>query len=265
MRPITSMDEMKSIQLDIMQKLHDYCEENRIEYCLSHGSLIGAIRHKGFIPWDDDIDVFMTRDEYNKFCKLFPKDQEKYGLKMVNAFTETYLGRPMTKIIDMRTRLIEPNYLYDDEIGVNVDIWPVDGVLASEESQTKRCNKIKMQINLMYARILKFRACKNSKERLAHLVSLPFAAKKIVYKIDAELSSVPFSTSDKVSCYVDPYKKEFERVWFEKRRLAVFEDRMFYVPEEADKILMVLYGDYMKLPPEEKRQPHHVTNAFWKD
>jgi len=265
MRPITELDEMKEIQLSIMQRLHEYCEEKNIKYSLSHGSLIGAVRHKGFIPWDDDIDIFMPREEYERFCASFSKEHNSLGLQIVNSHTTPYFGRPMTKVIDQRTVLIEPNYLFDDEIGVNVDIWPIDGVPDLTRDQLRHTKKIKVLLNVMYARILRLGACRNPKEKIAHIISSPFSAKRIVHRIESELKKIPYSTSNKVSCYVDPYKKMFEKSWFDNRILVPFEDKYFYIAEDAEKILTSLYGDYMKLPPEDKRKPHHITNAFWKD
>ena len=240
MRAITELDEMKEIQLSIMQRLHEYCEENDIKYSLSHGSLIGAVRHKGFIPWDDDIDIFMPREDYERFCMSFPKVQNGLGLKMVNSHTTPYFGRPMTKVIDQRTVLIEPNYLFDDEIGVNVDIWPLDGVPQSTQDQKIRSKKTKFLMNVMYARILRFKACKDPKKKIAHILSIPFSAEKIVHRIESELTKISYSDSKKVSCYVDPYKKIFEKEWFENRRIAPFEDKYFYVAEGANEILTVL-------------------------
>ena len=264
MRPICDLNELKAIQIEIMQKVHDYCEEKGIVYFLSHGSLIGAVRHKGFIPWDDDIDIFMPREDYIRFCDSFPNYQEKLGLEIVNAYTKTYFGRPMTKVIDTRTVLIEPNYLLDDNIGVNIDIWPLDGVPVSISARKKRLKKIKILIKLMYARIFRFKACRNIIEKTVHIFSFPIPAKSVVKRINKELCLVNYDSSEAVSCYVDPYKKEFKREWFERRTLVPFEDKYFYIPED-DKVLSVLYGDYMKLPPIENQLPHHVTNVFWKD
>ena len=264
MKPITTLEEMKSIQLEIMDKIHSFCETNNINYFLSHGSLIGAIRHQGFIPWDDDIDLFMPRSDYDQFCALFPSVQKALGLEIVNSYSPKYYGRPMSKIIDSRTVLTEPNYLKDDEIGVNIDIWPLDGVPVDEREYEKHLHKIQMLQKMLYARIVKYDACKTLLQKTAHLCLLLSSPRKTVNRIIELQKKYRFEDGIYVSCYVDPYKKRFKKEWFSDRALVSFEDRKYYIPKEADKVLTELYGDYMKLPPVEQQQPHHITNAFWK-
>lgn len=263
MKPISSLEEMKSIQLDIMDRVHGFCEKNKIIYYLSHGSLIGAIRHQGFIPWDDDIDLFMPRSEYNRFCALFPSVQKDLGLEIVNSFSTKYYGRPMSKIIDTRTVLIEPNYLRDDTIGVNIDIWPLDGVPSDEKVYGKHLRHIQILQKVLYGRIVKFSACNTPIQKCAHLLLLILSPNSVVKRIIQLQNKYDYDTGPFVSCYVDPYKKRLRKEWFKDRKLVSFEDRKYYIPTAADDVLREIYGDYMKLPPIEQRQPHHVTNAFW--
>ena len=96
MREIVNLSELKSIELDIMKKIHKFCEEYNINYTLSYGTLLGAVRHDGFIPWDDDIDIFMPQPDYEKFCRIFPLHQEKLQLELVNSKTSKYFGRNMS-------------------------------------------------------------------------------------------------------------------------------------------------------------------------
>ena len=264
LKPINSLEEMKAIQLEIMDRIHDFCLANDITYFLSHGSLIGSVRHKGFIPWDDDIDLFMLREDYDRFCRVFPSSQEKLGLELVNSRSVKKFYRPMSKVIDNRTLLIEPNYLCDDEIGVNVDIWPLDGVPANSDEYDKHLKKLKKLIKILYGRIVRTKAIDSVPQKIAHILLLIVSPKFLVDRIISLQEKYKASDSDFVSCYVDPYKKKFNREWFSDRKLVPFEDKMFYIPVDSDKILKSLYGDYMQLPPEEKRKPHHVTNAFWK-
>ena len=118
MRLITDINELHTIQLNILDAIHQFCAENEITYFLSSGTLIGAVRHKGFIPWDDDIDLYMPRESYEKFIKLFYR-RGKYVL----FSSETVENYPWTfaKVVDSETKLVEA-YYPDFEIGINVDV-----------------------------------------------------------------------------------------------------------------------------------------------
>ena len=87
MKEINTLEELKSIELDIMKKIHDFCERKGLTYYLAYGTMIGAIRHNGFIPWDDDIDIFMPREDYERFLKLFVEEQNALKLAIVNHTT----------------------------------------------------------------------------------------------------------------------------------------------------------------------------------
>ena len=214
MRTITELDEMKCIQLDIMRKIHSYCKANDIRYYLSHGTLIGAIRHHGFIPWDDDIDIFMPRPDYERFCKEFPVSRYDNVLQIANSHTSPYYGRPMSKVYDTRTVLIEPNYLGDDSIGVNIDIWPLDGMPDDEKKRLIHLRKIKMLQMVLYGRVVKYSQCKGATQKIGHLFLLPISSKAIVRVIEKALKEYEYDQSTFVSSCTDPYKKFFKREWF---------------------------------------------------
>ena len=147
MRAINS-DELKSIQLDLLQKTADFCENNGLRYFLCGGTLIGAIRHKGYIPWDDDIDIAMPRPDYEKFVRIFNLTQNYYQVMSIEtdpdyayAFAKVYENRTVLKelhypgdafgvyidiLYDNRTVLKELHY--KGSIGVFIDIFPADGV-----------------------------------------------------------------------------------------------------------------------------------------
>ena len=124
MRKITDIHELRQIQIGILDEVHQYCEAHGLRYFLSSGTLIGAVRHKGYIPWDDDIDVYMPRKDYERFLREF-KGNEQY--KLLNPAKEPHYYYTFAKVIDLRTRMVEDETV-GFEIGVYMDIFPVDYV-----------------------------------------------------------------------------------------------------------------------------------------
>ena len=265
MKEITDLNEIKTIQLDILRNVHDFCANNDLTYFLSHGTLIGALRHRGFIPWDDDIDIFMPREDYERFCMLFPKSESELHLKLANADTKPFYGRAMSKVFDVRTRLVEPNYKGDDELGLNIDVWPLDGVPDNEKKRIRHLNRIKIYQKCLYGHILKFDSCEGFLQKLVHIIMLPIPTKFIIRRINCRLMRYRYSDSTVVTCAVDPYKKSYKKEWFARGVLTPFENAKVYIPNGAVEILEEIYGEYMVLPPEDQRKPHHNIKAFWRD
>lgn len=263
MKPITELKEMQSIELDIMNVVHNYCIKNNIPYCLSYGTLIGAIRHDGFIPWDDDIDIFIPRKEYERFCSSFNKDNSNSNYELVNHTTPVYFGRPMSKVIDNRTYLVENEFEGDDPIGVFVDIWPLDGLPD---------NKVKMKFHRIHAEFLrkllvlriKKTSCMIFPVKILHYLIRPISSKWITNRLDSVIKKYSYDNSNYVTSYLDPYHGLMNKEWFSKFILHKFEDSEFMVPSGYDSVLRSLYGDYMQLPPVDKQIPHHVVSTYWK-
>lgn len=261
-KEISDLVELKAIELGIMKKVHEFCVKNDILYFLSHGTLIGAVRHKGFIPWDDDIDIFMPRPDYERFCDLFPKVQDSLTLELVNHKTQRYFGRPMSKVIDSRTILTEPEYNGDDPIGVFVDIWPLDGTPTDQGGALSYIKKCKDLQRDLYINISK--KVSGTKNKIRALWVKRFNSKDLVEKLDEQIKAYSYDKSDYVTCYMDPYHALMKKEWFKSSTLLEFEDAKFCVPIGYKEVLTQLYGNYMELPPVEKRVPHHVINTYWK-
>ena len=121
-----NINELKIIQLDITEHFHNFCNKNKIKYSLACGSLIGAIRHNGYIPWDDDIDIYVERKDYDKLIELFPNILDgKYEFICIER--NKIWNIPYGKIFDNRT-IVEENTNDWLPIGVNIDIFPIDKV-----------------------------------------------------------------------------------------------------------------------------------------
>lgn len=262
MKEIISLDEIKKLELDIMKKIHIYCIENDISYYLCYGTLIGAVRHKGFIPWDDDIDIFMIRKDYDKFLKSFPNEEDKLNLKLVNYKTKPYYGRNLSKVIDTNTVLIEPQYKTDDPIGVFVDIWPLDGLPNNKIHRWFYIKKANLLKKMILASSMKYNSEYTFCKKIGILLGKILNPKKAVIKMDYIARKYNYEDSNYVKCY--PAKHVlYDKNDFEGRILMEFEGEQFYGPKNYDSILKAEYGDYMKLPPVEKQMPHHIMNTYY--
>ena len=136
MKEIHDLDELKSIELRLMKVIHDVCTHNNIWYELAYGTLIGAVRHNGFIPWDDDIDIFMYRKDLNKFLEAIERHKESDHIMIASPKNgDIYFPRDIIKVCDSRTKLFEKTYKHEP-IGVFVPDQLEESVLAVEGDQS---------------------------------------------------------------------------------------------------------------------------------
>jgi len=262
------LEELKKIQLNILKDVHEYCEKNDLIYVLGWGTLLGAIRHNGFIPWDDDIDILMPRKDYEKFLNSYGGDY----YNVVSRRNRLSYHLPFAKVIDCRTTLKEDSPLCD-EIGVYIDIFPMDFVPGNKQERLRLFKKTSWLFRVIDYKTVSKKLEKGFKQKILHaavrLLTKPLSIYHLIDKLDrlARCNDGQKEWGD-ISCVVWdkrpekrmlPYKSYFER---EKH---VFEKEEFYTPREYDLYLTALYGDYMTLPPLDKRCSHHAFKAFWKN
>ena len=179
MRKIEDIQELRQIQMGILDEVHRFCESHNLRYFLSSGTLIGAVRHKGYIPWDDDIDIYMPRKDYEEFLQIY---HDKNGVyRAINPQVESHYYYTFAKVVDLRTKMVETD-TEGYEIGVYMDIFPVDYV----PDDVQERERVFRQKKLLY----KIRRCKISKSnplqsRLAYIVykCWPMSVKRIERKI----------------------------------------------------------------------------------
>lgn len=253
----------KDIQVDILNYIDKICKKMNIEYSLAYGTLLGAVRHQGFIPWDDDIDVFLMREDYDKLIlKLKQNSNEKY--KIIDDTNGTYYY-PFAKIVDMGTiAKMEDN---TTEHGIWVDIFPLDNL---PDNPIKRWMHLKccfMYRSVIIAMTTDFRASnlgkKNIKYFLNNIANI-IGKQNIIKQYIALIRAYIGQKTEYVGCLSSPY---IEREMLERNKLKVmtrmlFEGKEYSAIKEWDYYLRKLYGNYMILPPLEKRRVHSIT--AWK-
>ena len=266
-RPITNIEEMKSIELDIMKKIHTFCTENDIGYCLAYGTLLGAVRHSGFIPWDDDIDIFMKADDYAKFKELFPAWAEKQHLYFAYyENSEHRYNNIFGKVCDDRTILVQPLLKERIELGVFVDVFMLDNFPDNALARKIYSKRRSLMVRMLRASRLDADKIDEStlysplKKRFIHLFSGMNTEK--LYKKIQRIRNKHNKTITK-DLYSWDSGSWYSRDEYDKRILHKFEDAEFYIPSNYDEILKKDYGDYMQLPPESQRVPHHVQDVSW--
>lgn len=256
------MNELQGNLLEIMKFFHNVCQKNDIRYYLLGGSCLGAVRHKGFIPWDDDIDVGVPRKDYDKLIEAMKKiKDERYVLECPLENKDFVYS--FCKIYDTQTVLIE-NTRYKTRRGAYLDIFPLDGAGDSRGTAIKHFNKINRMNNYVSTKtcaINKNRAFyKNAAIILGRCIpEFVFGWRWAYKKIDALCRSKDFDESIYVGNMHGAWREReiMERSVFGQPRLYDFEGCQFYGPENADLYLTTVYGNYMTLPPKEKQVTHH--------
>ncbi|WP_150269424.1 LicD family protein [Paenibacillus tepidiphilus] len=263
---IIELEEMKKIELSILKHVHNFCELHDLKYFLAGGTLLGAVRHEGFIPWDDDIDIIMPRSDYMKFLQL-SKGGIGDQLEVLSMYNSKEYMYSFAKVIDNRTELIE-NDISNKSIGVYIDVFPMDGLPSTIKDSDKFFKKMKIYQNIRLLIIHNYK--KDSKKMPLKILSkfflITMGYEWILKKIDRFSSKYIYEDSDFVAVSVAGYgrKERIEKKYCTELKKMRFEDDFFYVPVYYEKYLKNLYGDYMKLPPENNRVSHHRYKAFWK-
>ena len=278
-------EELKALELDILKDVADFCDVRGIRYYICGGTLLGAVRHKGFIPWDDDIDIMMPRPDYLKFVFSYNGHNPRYLVKSIENDADYW--RTFAKVFDLRTFLREDVIrVAKKDNGVFIDIFPVDGLPEKRWKQAILFKQLEF-LNFLYHgsawNYTKSFKYADSKDKLAVLkgrvrtflkfiaVTLlyPLPTKKLIALINETASNLPFETAIDVAAIVDCHyggaKERMPRLAFEKRQEFEFEGYRFWGTQAYDLYLSNMYGNYMELPPEERRVTHHDFTAYWKD
>ena len=268
-----AMSEIQSVSLEILKEVTDFCDQNKIKYFLAYGTLIGAIRHQGYIPWDDDVDIMMGRPEYDRFLKLFKEKNKNSNLKLFTQEENKDYPYILARISDSRYYIDVKNEKTCG-LGIFIDIYPLDGIGHDYEESIETLKKTTRYPSLIFLATRKyyhFGTTKGFKKRMEKIPAFIYAhimgKKYFRRKLEGILSKFEYDTCEYVGAAMwctQPLKNAYKKEWCEDLIKAKFDKYEFYIPKHYDEILRTTYGDYMKLPPEKDRIYHHLYKAYKK-
>ena len=258
------IDEIKEVELGVMDYIHNICKEKGINYSLAYGSLLGAVRHRGFIPWDDDLDIALKRDQYDKLYQAILEDNNSI-YKVVSWENDSRYPYPFYRVYDSRT-VYENNYIQNDiELGICVDVFPFDDYKDVNKEITKLDMYRRLSVYTLYGIRNKEAGIKNI-IRYLMLVVFRLTRVKTWNKKLNDCSRVPVNSE-----YIDylmeskKYSTKIDAKVLDEVIECKFEDRVYNIPKDYDHILTTIYGsDYMEIPPLEKRIQHDDFVAYIK-
>ena len=267
MNKLMTLDEVKQVELEILEYVDKICKENNIQYSLADGTMLGAVRHKGFIPWDDDIDILLKREEYEKLLRiLYSKTDEKY--QVFSPKDEGY-WYSYAKVTDTRTIIVEKNWSQYEGMGVYIDIFPIDYLGEDPINYIKtaryydKCLKwcltnIAYKDEKIYKRIIK---------RILRWKEVNYCRKKGEKYWKNKLEELRLSPKNgtMVNFCASDVCRGYDVSVLDKYTTITFENRQFQIIERYDEMLKFLYGDYMQLPKEEDRISNHDFTPYWKN
>jgi len=270
-KPIKMSDEqekaLKNTMLELMCAMHEICENNGINYYLIAGTLIGAVRHKGYIPWDDDVDIMMFRKDYDRFFKACMNElPDKFSVISPYDETDCFPIYRIRKKGTKRRILRSEDYISGKDVGVSIDIFPMDNV-AVKNGLTQ---KLQEHINIILGDAIKMRCGvevnpKHSFRCLSKVMAV--FPKRILGRLNDKVLAM-HNRKETEFVFFFPFtyglrdKQTYRAEYFTRKTKLVFEGFEFWAPLEYDKVLTQFYGDYLSLPPENERFPRHPTTEL---
>lgn len=260
-----SEEEIKEVELGVMDYIHNLCQKENINYSLAYGTLLGAVRHKGYIPWDDDVDISLKRDEYDKLYQAVLRDNDPI-YKVASWENDARYPYPFYRVYDART-VYENNYIENDiELGICVDVFPFDYYADVNKEMAKLDTYRRLSVYTLYGIHSKNAGLKNI---IRYLLVLVFRLTRVkTWNKKMNLLSMQANDNDSIDYLMENKRTstKFEKTLLDKVMDSPFEDRTYKIPEAFHQILSAIYGDdFMEIPPVEKRVKHDDFVAYIKE
>lgn len=259
-----SLAQIRQVEYELLQYFSAFCRENQIRFFLSNGTLLGAVKYQGFIPWDDDIDVLVPRPDYDRLIAIF---QDRGPFRLFSHERDPKFRFPFAKLCDMRTVKIEANVDNGVQLGVDMDIFPLDAWAEDRKKADREACCMERLVFLLELSKMQKAASVNPVKKC-----LKSGAMRICRRIGSEhyVRKIQKATGQKcgktyLGCKVWPIygKKEIIPAQVFASMVEVdFQGGKFPAPVGYDVYLRCLYGDYQQDPPLEKQKTHHHFTAF---
>lgn len=251
-------EEKKNIQLEMLKVIDAFCRENNIKYSLAFGTLLGAIRHKGFIPWDDDVDIMMPLPDMIRFKQLFHSERIKY----LDVDTEKNYEFGFSRICDLST--YKKGSLRGDSYGICIDLYP----LVSIPNEMSENDSFFRKAQVLQARRLKYMKWNRYIVKRLPIDTIPGFHKAVKAFRDHLLNIDNYGKTGMYYIVAGPLnlreKMSYDFDLFDGIVDVDFENHKFCSISHYDEFLSMRYGNYMQLPPEDQRNPYHGGKYYWK-
>ena len=258
---IERLRKLQLTELEILKEVDRICKKYHITYYMAEGSLLGTIRHHGFIPWDDDLDIMMLRKDYEKFLKLAPQEIDN-NYEIQHFTTIKNYWSPFVKVRYLNNSEFNQKHIahFTDHNGPLLDIFPIDNVPKIDSfGQHLQAIKIKLYRGMLGLKL--YRKPKSFKSWIVWILSKFYTVKSLHKKLDKTFKKYNNENNKYVvnlASYYNYKKQTFPLKYYGRPKYVKFEDIRVPVPKEAHKILARIYGnDYMDMPPLEKRVTKH--------